>query len=643
MRVLILILFLLVNTPPAFSTMSVDKFFTAPQLLTATVSPNGDLLAILELVDDKQVIYLQDTNTQKKVKWISIDEITEEEAAISRLVWLDNQHLAANLFEIKEGVKDLIDTKGEQSLLILKTPNKGNVKIYSVRSKGELVDSLPNTPNEFLYAKTGIQSKVYQLKINKLLEHGKRANKLTRVDGGQFVKSNEHTSIDGYVVEWFLELDKSIRYAALYNRDGTLDLVDVNNKEETKKLKSWNLKDLENAEQFIVPVARSAEPGSFYALDKAEENTRSVYLVNYDSNKQELIYQSDSFDIKQVITDPATNNLIGLRTIRNGLMHFEFIDSKNEELSKLKIESAISQDLSRINTLVYSESYNQVGQFDFYKGKKKQFTVGHRYPKYLNQSKAKLELGEIEVAGLNIPYLLTYPSSPKKKMPLVLLPHGGPIGVHDNPYFDHTSRFLNQLGYAVLRVNYRGSSGYTKEFEEAGALQWGDQILNDLHTVTEFIVKRPDIDSKRVCVVGMSYGGYAAMMLPIKHSEFYKCAVSIAGVSDVALQATSPYMTDRQFKWTKKYIGDVDNDYLALKAISPVYHFDKLKTPLLLIHGEEDHVVDVEHAYRSKLMLDKHNKRYDFTLVPEAGHSFSKLEQRHLMFNQTQKFLAKYL
>lgn len=637
------LLLTLLMSSVAFARIPADKFFAPPQMITVKVSPNGKFIAYLTLENDNQVIYLQNVANKKRQKWLDISTLNEEEAVVRNLQWVDNQHLAATLLEAKKGTKDLIDTQVERSLLIIEQPTNNKTKLYSVRTSGTLLDPLPQQDNEFLFSKPGVYSKVYRLKIDKLLEYGKRPGKLTRVDGGQFVKKNEVMSIDGFITNWFIENDHSIKYGLRYLRNNTIELLNIENPEEPKTLTTWDLGEVRNADQFIVPVARAAKPGYFYALDRAEDNIRSVYLINYDSGDRELYFQTNSFNIEDLIIDPESNELLGILTLKDGLVQYEFINKDDRSQSATSINSVIDTSLNRSIKVAYSESHDQVGQFDLISNNRKLFTIGHRYSKELNRAKSKLVTGSYPVAGENIHYLLTLPKTAKASHSLILLPHGGPIGVHDTPYYDQVTHFLNNLGYAVLRVNYRGSSGYSKDFEEAGAKQWGELILGDLHAVTEQILKRKDINQNSACVMGMSYGGYAAMALPQKYPNTFKCAVAIAGVSDVALHSFSPYMTRSQLKWSKNYIGDATTEYQQLKAISPVYGMDKLSIPILIIHGEEDRTVDVEHAYRAKAMLEKYGKAFEFKVIPEAGHSFYDAEQRKEVFKLAQDFLAKYL
>jgi dipeptidyl aminopeptidase/acylaminoacyl peptidase len=252
--------------------------------------------------------------------------------------------------------------------------------------------------------------------------------------------------------------------------------------------------------------------------------------------------------------------------------------------------------------------------------------------------------GNVQVEGLDIPYLLSLPTGKaikSKTHPLLVMPHGGPIGVFDSAFFDPSIQFLNANGYAVLQVNFRGSSGHSQALKEAGKKQWGKLILNDIHQVTKEVVQRDDISSRKVCLFGMSYGGYASTMLLIQYPDVYRCAVNVSGVSDINLYLNSPYLTGRQIAWTREYIGDPLHSYDELKTQSPVYNVGKLIRPLLIMHGEKDKIVQVEQAHRLRKALDVYERPYEWKLFPDMGHSFNEKKQAIELFSKALEFIGK--
>lgn len=193
-----------------------------------------------------------------------------------------------------------------------------------------------------------------------------------------------------------------------------------------------------------------------------------------------------------------------------------------------------------------------------------------------------------------------------KSLPLIVMPHGGPYGIRDSEAYDWWVQFMVDRGYAVVQPNYRGSGGYGRAFEKLGDGQWGLAMQDDLLDVIDHMAKVGVADPKRVCVVGGSYGGYAAMRAAQRDGARYKCAVSFAGVSD--LPGMKSY--DQSFlygKLSRQYWKDVAPD---LKAVSPVNYPQQFSVPILLVHGAKDKRVPVSQSERLADRLKAAGKTY---------------------------------
>ncbi|WP_298194458.1 S9 family peptidase [Novosphingobium sp.] len=246
--------------------------------------------------------------------------------------------------------------------------------------------------------------------------------------------------------------------------------------------------------------------------------------------------------------------------------------------------------------------------------------------------------------GLELPaYLTLPPGRPAKNLPLVILPHGGPYDVRDEGTFDAEVQFLANRGYVVLQPEYRGSGGYGEAFDKKGQGQWGRAMQDDLDDGMDWLAKQGTIDPKRVCIVGSSYGGYAAMWGAIRNPERYRCAASFAGVSDLKrqLKYSNKFFRSQRYKddWRRTVQGE---DAFDLATVSPLLTVDKLKIPLLLVHGDDDQRVPYK---QSKLMADalaKAGKDFEFITMKGEGHGFSSDANMQLWFDKLDAFLTKY-
>lgn len=239
--------------------------------------------------------------------------------------------------------------------------------------------------------------------------------------------------------------------------------------------------------------------------------------------------------------------------------------------------------------------------------------------------------------GLEIAAVLTVPAGRKGKLPLIVMPHGGPFA-RDNESWDWWTQFLADRGYVVIQPNYRGSSGYGTEFTKKGEGQWGLAMQNDLDDAVKALADQGIADPKRVCMVGASYGGYAAIRAAQRDGDKYRCAVSYAGVSDL----------NRMLKHTRNFLGGgARSDWLReqapdLKNVSPVNFAEQFTIPILLVHGDDDRVVPPVHSKVMAQKLKSAGKDVTYIVQPEGDHHFSRAEDRLEFLKALEAFLAKH-
>ncbi len=246
--------------------------------------------------------------------------------------------------------------------------------------------------------------------------------------------------------------------------------------------------------------------------------------------------------------------------------------------------------------------------------------------------------------GLDIPaYLTLPPGRAAKNLPLVIMPHGGPYDVRDEGDFDTEVQFLANRGYAVLQPEFRGSGGYGKAFSEKGEGQWGRAMQDDLDDGMDWLAKQGTIDPKRTCLVGSSYGGYAALWGAVRNPERYRCAASFAGISDLKRQLKFQIdfkVSKRHRKdWQKTVKGD---DTFDLTTVSPLYTIDRLKTPVLLVHGDEDQRVPFKQSKLYADALKAAGKPNEFVVLKGEGHGFSTKASMQTWLDKLDTFLGKY-
>ena len=210
--------------------------------------------------------------------------------------------------------------------------------------------------------------------------------------------------------------------------------------------------------------------------------------------------------------------------------------------------------------------------------------------------------------GLTIHGYVTLPpgrqiSPASKPIPFVVLPHGGP-STRDSLGFDYLAQMIASRGYGVFQPNYRGSRGYGGAFEEAGFAQWGLKMQDDVTDGTQWLIDQKYADPRRVCIVGWSYGGYTALMGAIKTPDLYRCAASMAGVTDLRRRLDRA----NQSRFADLNLPRFDSDPVAIAANSPVLHAEQIRIPILLAHGRRDFTVSVQDTEAMEAALRQAGK-----------------------------------
>jgi dipeptidyl aminopeptidase/acylaminoacyl peptidase len=245
--------------------------------------------------------------------------------------------------------------------------------------------------------------------------------------------------------------------------------------------------------------------------------------------------------------------------------------------------------------------------------------------------------------GLEIPGYLALPRGREPKdLPLIIMPHGGPYGVRDQLRYDDEVQLLANRGYAVLQPNYRGSGGYGDDFEEAGYGQIGRTMQDDIDDAMDWAVGEGIADPARICVVGASYGGFAAMWAVIRNPERYRCAASWAGVTDWLriMRYDKQYLGRRGSKRLRAKLEGIDQE-VRLRDLSPVDYGENLTRPLLLAHGKKDGRVPLEQ-YEKMADRTKDAPGFETLLLEDSGHSFAHEEDEQAWYDRLLAFLAKH-
>jgi len=400
-------------------------------------------------------------------------------------------------------------------------------------------------------------------------------------------------------------------------------------------------------DSLLVPSLFLPDPGKALVVQDDDKGFSALWefdLATMQTGKQ--IFGTPGYDISGPAVDPIRSTLLGVE-VTESRTSTHWIDPAMAALQK-KLSGMVQA--AQVEITSFNADHSVViarvgdatapGAYFVYHA-----ADGSLDPLAMNNQTLKLRrLHPVKTIrykardGLEIAAVLTLPrGSTGKNLPLILMPHGGP-SARDEEDWDWWSQFLADRGYAVIKPNYRGSTGYGTSFLRKAEGQWGLAMQDDLNDAVKALVDQGVADPTRVCVVGGSYGGYAALRAAQRDGKLFRCAVSFAGVSDLGRMVAY----DSQFlggglgkDWMKAQAPD-------FKAVSPLYHPEEFSTPVLIVHGKKDRRVPFK---QSKLMADRlqaAGKPFEFIEQPEGDHHFTRGEDRLSFLKALEAFLAKY-
>ncbi len=398
----------------------------------------------------------------------------------------------------------------------------------------------------------------------------------------------------------------------------------------------------------------SRDGSAIVAIGEADGRNKLLALP-LDGSTPKVLVEDPARDVTGVLRDPASDALVG--AIVGGLEHStRWLDADAEREGSVLARAFAgrvaelrdrSSDGQKLLVRVEGTSAPPIYYLVDYATHRADL-VAEEYPGLAGAALGTKRAVTYRARdGAPIPSYLTLPPAvAAQKLPLVVLPHGGPYA-NDRPYFDWWSQFLASRGYAVLQPQFRGSTGFGAAHREAGYRQWGAAMQDDITDAVAAVVAEGLADPHRVCIVGASYGGYAALAGAAFTPDLYACAASVAGVAD--LPTMLGYRRKRAgadvedvVSWWSAYVGDAYAEGEAI-AHSPARAAERIKVPVLLIHGTDDTVVPISQSVAMDAALTRAGRPHQFVILAGEDHWLSRSETRIAVLRELEAFLAKNL
>jgi len=358
-------------------------------------------------------------------------------------------------------------------------------------------------------------------------------------------------------------------------------------------------------------------------------------------------------DFRYLLHDARTGLLIGGEREAEGVVRRTYFDPKSQaewdavrKAFRDELVSLVSASEDRQKLLVRVDGSRDGSSFSLIDLTSHQaIGLGDQYSGITPGDVADAKFVTYQAAdGLGISAVLTLPNGrPAKALPLIVFPHGGPEA-HDTLGFDWWAQAMASRGYAVLQPNFRGSDGDGIAFIEKGYGQWGRKMQTDLSDGVRYLAAQGTIDPKRVCIVGASYGGYAALAGPSLDPGVYRCAVAVAGISDLGrfrswVQTDQERSNNSVTRYWDRFIGVNNPDDPVVAEVSPARHADRVTVPILLIHGRDDTVVPYDQSRTMQDALTRLGKSVTLVTLDHEDHWLSRSETRQQMLKATMAFV----
>ncbi len=629
---------LLASTAAAQTAPPLSAYGELPEFEQADLSPEGDL-ALIATVKDKRLLIVLDEN-MKATNSMEVGDIK-----VRGLDWVGDDAILLSRSDTRDLGKRFVGDKAEFS----------NVMIIPASASGGEVETIFSNEKKMLNA---IQGSYGKRMIDGRWVGFYGGLEMTRNQGGSYFVGDSTSAL--YAVDLLTNKFKKVGNQAgdfrlsrdwLLNGSGNVVAIE----EWVQTTGKWTIENADGKEiatgiqkRGRIGLGTLGQDGTTLLYSEADENNELQWFeVPLDGSSSAVRWRADE-NIGTLYIDQMSAHLIGYRLDLERVMP-TFFDPKTQSVID-KISQAFSgkdvylsewtPDFSRV--VVVTKGNRDSGTWYLVDMiTMRASPIGSERPKISPAQVGPISRVEYTAAdGLEMDGILTLPAGREaKNLPVVVLPHGGPHS-HDTVSFDWWAQGLASRGYAVFQPNFRGSTNKDRAFEEAGYGKWGQEMQTDISDGLKALADEGIVDPNRACIVGASYGGYAALAGVTLQNGIYKCAVSVAGVSDVAKLYSEEKVGGGRFARTSllEEFGPQDKH----RSISPRHQAQRADAPIMLIHGRDDTVVLYNQTTVMADALKSAGKPYELVELEGEDHWLSKSETRQRMLSELVDFVEKY-
>lgn len=456
----------------------------------------------------------------------------------------------------------------------------------------------------------------------------------------------------GEPVHYAFDRHGNLRAITLANSRLFKDAATVANWYKPADKETWTkLAEFSVDEDYWVPAYVPDEPNTLVIRSRIGRDTSALF--NYDTverRQTELLAGHPTQDILSYDgIDKAAFDYVATAGMMREQVWFDPVWSGMQKQIDVLLPKRVNLISGDPRRAVLVHSYGDVDPGTWYYfdiAKKSLVLIGKARTAVDRAAMRPMEVLSYKAAdGLTIPAYLTRPANTAGPAPMIVLIHGGPVA-RDRWEWDREVQLLASRGYLVFQPQFRGSGGFGRKFEEAGFGEWGKAMQDDITDGVRHLIAQGIADPERICIVGASYGGYAALWGLVKTPELYRCGISFAGVTDIGHLFSD--WTDNTFNksvrqlW-KRRIGDSKLGAQLFDPVSPLRHAARIEAPVLLMHGKEDERVPIAHSRRMLDALKANNKQVTWLAFDEEGHGLHYQDSQIAYYQAMFDFLGKHL
>lgn len=632
---------------------TIDDFLQEAHIRDAKLSPDGKHLALIIREPERRLVIVRNLE-QPDMPIVGVN--AEETLQPARLAWGSNDRLLITLWipwgvfdegRLRGGSSEFDESIGFSRMVAMNVDmsdqaflmegDRGLRKNYSLSRVNHF---LPNDDDHILMA-------AYRSGKRTLYKVNIRNGKAEMITKGsprtfRFLSADDGTPLYRFD---YRERKNILEFFAYEGDDDWAQIGQVQlNRDEEDRFDSSELVSLIDGD---LVYRKQSDQSGFYELVR----------IDGENSSPQVLAAREGQDVHGALFHPRSDQIVGYTLEKDNVRNVYFDESRQRQYDAIAASigrnnftvSSLDRSIGRALVTVSGPDVRRIYYLWNFDSQTLSY-LGNAYPELPPGALSKPTVKDYAARdGTRLRAYLLLPQSYKagEQYPTVILPHGGPQS-RDRAEFDLLAQFLSTRGYIVVQPNFRGSVGYGRDFEQAGYRQYGGLMQDDVTDVTTFMIENGYSDPERICIVGGSYGGYAALMGAVKTPDLYACAVSINGVTHLEdmVKYDMKELVEKA-DWDElifSRVGHPKDDRALLDANSPALNADRISIPVLLLAGTEDERVPFKQSKQMAKALEKADVEHQFIPIDGAGHHvFRVQDDSELVLETIGDFLAEHL